>query len=371
MIEEILDNNYNIVFDNVLKIDAFKKCAECDHKSKWHLEGTVFEHIKLVCSKMNQLLLSNNIPDRRKKVLMIAALFHDVGKPLVMREMDNGIRTFIGHEFCSEKITRSLLWDEDYYFREDVCSLVRNHMLPLRLYEDNNKKRKIMLLSHDVNSIEDLILLKKADCLGLITNEKDNWVKKLDNLKEYSKKIDCYNHPYNFFNGYTKFNFFNYDLKSKNPVILTNNKSFDVYIMIGLPGAGKDTYIKNNLPNIPVVSRDDIRLKYYNVKEKTAFNDKREKEVNRIEDEMILNLAKEKKSFIINNINLKRKYRKHYINILNEYKPNIHMIYVQASSFLDNLKRRDGIIKKEVLENMKYVFDFPMADEYVTLKIIV
>lgn len=103
MLQELLDNSYNINFDNVLKIDAFKKCVECDHKSKWHLDGTVFEHIKLVCSKMNQLLLSNNIPDRRKKVLMIAALFHDVGKPLAMKEKTMEIELLSGMRFTLKK----------------------------------------------------------------------------------------------------------------------------------------------------------------------------------------------------------------------------------------------------------------------------
>lgn len=37
-------------------------------------------------------------------------------------------------------------------------------------------------------------------------------------------------------------------------------KKINVYVMIGLPGAGKDTWIANNLPEAhKVVCRDDIR----------------------------------------------------------------------------------------------------------------
>lgn len=365
LIDKLLDINNNVNFDEALKIEEFQKCAECEHKSKWHLEGNVFEHIKLVCSSLNSLLSSKNISDSKRKVLMTAALFHDIGKPLAMKEKPNGSRSFIGHENYSEKIARCLLWDEEFYFREEVCSLVRNHMIPLRLYQDNNKKRKIMMLSHDVNSIEDLILLKKADCLGQITNENDEWEKKLKNLEENSKKLDCYNHPYNFFNGYTKFNFLNNDVKANHPTIVTNSNSFNVYIMVGLPGAGKNTYINTHFSNLPVVSRDEIRLTINNEHEKTIFNKNLEKIVNNIEDSMITELAESQKSFVINNLNLKRKYRQHYINILSKYKPNVYIVYVQAPSLSDNIKRREGLISKEVIAQMRYSFDFPLPYEYV------
>ena len=37
-------------------------------------------------------------------------------------------------------------------------------------------------------------------------------------------------------------------------------RKINVYVMIGLPGAGKDTWIANNLPEAhKVVCRDDIR----------------------------------------------------------------------------------------------------------------
>ena len=35
---------------------------------------------------------------------------------------------------------------------------------------------------------------------------------------------------------------------------------FKVYIMIGIPGSGKSTYVKNNLADIPMISRDIIRI---------------------------------------------------------------------------------------------------------------
>ena len=38
-----------------------------------------------------------------------------------------------------------------------------------------------------------------------------------------------------------------------------------VILLSGLPGAGKDSYIKKHLPGLPVISLDDIRVKKINI----------------------------------------------------------------------------------------------------------
>ena len=56
------------------------------------------------------------------------------------------------------------------------------------------------------------------------------------------------------------------------------NKKQKLYVMIGIPGSGKSTYAKNNLPDTKYVSRDEIRFSLlkegepYFSKEKEAFN---------------------------------------------------------------------------------------------------
>ena len=66
-------------------------------------------------------------------MLVLAALFHDIGKGVTTFEKDGKWHAY-GHEIEGEKITRKLLWDEGWAFRESVCALVRLHMEPLNWF---------------------------------------------------------------------------------------------------------------------------------------------------------------------------------------------------------------------------------------------
>lgn len=47
-----------------------------------------------------------------------------------------------------------------------------------------------------------------------------------------------------------------------------------LYVMVGAPGCGKSTYIRNHLANIPVVSRDQIRFSIINSGDSYFKNEK-------------------------------------------------------------------------------------------------
>ena len=68
--------------------------------------------------------------------------------------------------------------------------------------------------------------------------------------------------------------------------IFEKQNPFNVWIMVGLPGSGKSTYIKEELPkNIEIVNQDSIRVKLGIMKDdehKAIGNSEQEKEVTKI-----------------------------------------------------------------------------------------
>ena len=93
------------------------------------------------------------------------------------------------------------------------------------------------------------------------------------------------------------------------------------FLMVGLPGSGKSTWIKNNLPaNIPVISRDIIRFKLgftKGVDHKAVLSKDKEDTVTEYEMGMIHNYLANGNDIAIDDINT-GKYRKNMINFLRD-----------------------------------------------------
>lgn len=347
LLEKIINQDtYMVNWDEVAKIPEFGVLKKTEQNPKWHSEGNVWNHTVNVVNEIYKLVPYNesdkifsDMRHQRRLVMVAAALFHDIGKGATTKWSDEkGSWTSPRHAPVGEQITRRLLWDEDFFVREKICSLVRNHMKPLYIYDSEAPVRDVIFLAEEPVSFNDLITLKIADCLGAIQTEEDGWRDKLEYAKEIAQDYKCLENPYKFSNEYSRFEFF-HNQKMEYPVDLYNPSNvgnFTVYFMIGLPGSGKDTYIKNHLSDIPTVCRDETR---------------------------------KHQSFIINATNLKRMYRDGFKSMLAPYNARIEYVYVEAPDFNKTLERRKGTIPQDVIKRMREYFEFPRPNEAYTIRI--
>ena len=144
-------------------------------------------------------------------------------------------------------------------------------------------------------------------------------------------------------------------------------KKINVYVMIGLPGAGKDTWIKNNLPDTKcIVCRDDIRaeLGFCNPGEKIVGSKGQEMVVSAIFDNKLKEYAYAGQDIVINNINIKRKYRMVYKETLKYFDVNWIYVIVEAPDLDTNKERRKGQIPPEAFDRMVANYEPPTPDEY-------
>ena len=379
----------------VYQVPEFAVLEHCEQSPVWHREGNAFIHTKNVVSAMHKLIqefdcrthpgdLRMLINHEQAKILMAAALFHDIGKA-VTTEFKKGAWHAYGHEVESEKITRSVLWDEDYDIREAVCALVALHMEPLNLTRSNFKKlvmkmdRRISDGHTEANpspvNINHLFLLKIADTMGSDMTDTDR--KNLD-IKFLR---DCYrmtSHSHIYKDRYMDAVLAEHDLK-KAPYKEKQVK-YGI-IMIGVPGAGKNYFIENKMdnflretvdPNIVLrgtVSRDDIRIELGMCKEneKIIGTTKQEENVTRVYRDKVRFLAATVDAVIFNDMNIKYAYRQNYHELLEAYKEyewKWIYVYVEAPYLSDNIKRRDGQIPKECFQKFTRTLDWPKPDEY-------
>lgn len=375
IINKILDSStLTVKWEEVWKISEFKKLQTTDQNPYWHSEGTAAVHTQNVVEEIYKLCpleegdFLTSVGDGcvrylKRYILVLAALFHDIGKG-VTTKWDEEEQTWKSpyHAKVGEQITRKLLWDENFIHREMICSLVGNHMKPLYVLEKDDPLRMIITLAEEPVSLEWLLILKTADCMGAKMKEYDGWKEKLDKVREIAVEYNCLQAPYSFANEDTRNVYFS-NINLSHPMIYIKNiTEFNVYILIGIPGSGKTTY-RNEIPELPVICRDDIRTEIGIKGEKPMGNKKQEDEVTRIVNERILKYAREKKSFVIDATNLKRMYRDKFKTMLKPYNPKITYIYFEAPTFQDNLERRKGQISKDVINKMRDNFDFPKLSE--------
>lgn len=367
----ILDVNWDLI----VTIPEFKRLQDTPQSNVWHKEGDVFKHTQLVTNQMIEELTLNDVEKTSKYyMLMVAsALCHDLGKATTTRwdETKNDYACK-NHGAEGARITRKLFYDENVDMREKLCSMVRWHMTLHHIFDNKEKTiPKLIDLSCWCRvPISDMCILNYCDSKGSIndTESEEYLTNKFNEIERICIEKDIFDKPYKFINEQHRVIFYStHDIETRKQQLgITENckHPFTVFVMIGLPGSGKDTYIKNHLSHLPTVCRDDIRIEMGMQGEKPTGTKSEEDKVTQIFNKKMLELCEQNKSFVVNNTNLKKQYRDEYKKLIMKYNPYIVYVYVEAPTINDNKERRNGQMPLSVIDRMIDNFEYPLPTEY-------
>ena len=145
-------------------------------------------------------------------------------------------------------------------------------------------------------------------------------------------------------------------MKSLITYIIEKQNPFNAWIMCGLPGSGKSTYIKEELPkDIEIINQDSIRVELGimdNVNDKQIGTTEQEKEVTRICLERIDKAIKDRRDFVIDNTNIKAGRVQNYYDQLKRANANIKIIIIDTPKEICK-ERRKGDIPEKVIDDME------------------
>ena len=327
---------------------------ECPQEPVFHREGDVYTHTRMVVEELLQLQEFQVLQPREKEVLLFAALLHDVAKPNCTTTIGGVIRS-PKHALVGEKIARQLLWDSNFEVREQICALVRLHGLPLWSLDKKFPNKSVIAASLRVSN-QWIYLLSKADVLGRICEDQSDLLYRLELFKELSLENECFFQPKTFFNSHSRIQYF--QSESDYPAELYDETQFEITLMVGIAGSGKDTYIEKFGKSLAVISLDKIRQELG-----IKFSDKNgQGKVVQYAYELAKEYCRKKQSFIWNSTNLSLRIREKLIRTLLVYKPKIKMVYLETN--LANIyERRKTQIKSKSITSMLRVLDMPQLTE--------
>lgn len=236
----------------------------------FHGEGDVYTHTKLVCEALAGMPAFQPLSPVQKTELFLAALLHDIGKIKTTR-IENNTVVSPHHASKGSLMARAFLWKEcglcgtmDHIkIRETVCALIRHHMQPVYLLGQDDPQRTVRSIAAEGELAEDfswdlLCILSEADIRGRIAKDTAESLFKIQLCRMLAEEAGCLYGPYHFADSFTKHAYLSGRNVHPDEILFDDTRS-EVILLSGLPGTGKDTLIRAQFPDLPVVSLDEIR----------------------------------------------------------------------------------------------------------------
>jgi predicted kinase len=298
------------------------------------------------------------LPEEERQTVFASALLHDVAKPDCTRPGPDGRLTSRGHSRRGAILARQILWRLSVPFavREQIIALVRHHQLPYYLVDRPDAQRLAVEASQTARC-DRLALLAEADVRGRVCWDQQRLLDNVQLFIEFCREENCLSGPRVFASDHARFLFFRSNRHPDAPA----HEDFraDVVMMSGLPGVGKDTWVRSNLPDWPVVSLDALR-------EELAVDpaDEQGRVANRAREQAREHL-RNGRSFVWNATNLSRQLRAQCIGLFADYHTRIRVVYVEAPEdcLLRQNRQRPAPVPQEVLVRLLDRWEVPDRTE--------
>ena len=370
--------------------------SETEQDKIWHAEGDVAIHTDMVLSELYDLLASEaqHIVGRKRQVLILSALLHDIAKPLTTRRKDiNGFERVvaskheeIGASYLATKLIELPLEHESIM---SIMGLVGFHQVPKLLVVRNKSYSDYFHLSLNAD-LELLYWLELADMKGRVCDDLEKQVDLLEQFRMFAEDYELWcvvdsTKPIlnkiqvkssvseqTFLDAYTVHQLAHGQISMPEEAVAKNYQGAqeysNLYVMCGISGSGKSTWIAQNLPEFEVISLDEIRAE---------LNGKRDCQKNRGQ---MLQLAKQrlktalanKRNVVWDATNIRKDFRKIICDLGFNYGALITVVVFQIreSSLRVNNRNRKHAVGEDVVTNQINKLEWPTFTEAHRLVVI-
>ncbi|WP_428263281.1 AAA family ATPase [Haliangium sp.] len=318
----------------------------CPQDRAFHAEGDVGIHTRMACEALAGSAGFRALPEAERRIVFAAVLLHDVAKPACTKH-EGGRISSRGHSSRGDILARRMLWRQGIEFaqREAICALIRHHQVPFFLI-DRDDSRKLAYRVSQSTRCDHLALVAWADGVGRRCADPADQQRILDNValfREYCREHECLIEPRRFPSDHSRFLYFHKPDRDPN-YHAHDDTTCEVTLMAGLPGAGKDHWIRHNARDCEVVSLDAIRVE---LGVDPAAPQGRVVDAGRRRARQLL---QRRRALVWNATNLSRQLREQLVALFAGYGARIRIVYVEDGE--DTIRARNRARKDPVPERV-------------------
>ena len=361
--------------EQLLSVSCFANMKATRQNPVFHGEGDVYTHTQMASRELIGTKEFHELPDRQKVELFLAVILHDIGKVKTTR-LEDGIWVSPNHSLVGSQIARKVLWQgcgicgtqKMIRFRETVCALIRYHMLPVYLIEQEKPERTVREVAAVGELAADfswylLCILAEADIRGRIANDVTDGLARIELSRLMAEEAKCLYAPYSFADSFTKHAY----LAGRNvqpDQRLHDNTWGEVIMLSGIPGTGKDTWIEQHYSNMPMVSLDGIRS------ELGIKPTEKQGEVIQTAQEKARAYLRTNQPFVWNATNLSKNTRQKLIGLFERYGARVRIVYLETDEKTREARNtgRKAAVPEDVVASMIGKTLLPTSDEAQTVE---
>lgn len=314
----------------------FEKMSQTGQNPRWHGEGDVWSHTQMVCEALASMAAFRNLPGRQRQEVFLAALLHDIGK-IPCTRLEDGCLVSPNHTAVGARMAREFLRVSmglggtagQLCFRETICQLIRYHSVPAHILDQADPERRLLQIAANGElagdfTLELLCLLEEADMRGRIYPHMEASVETVRLCRELAEELSCLHGPFSFPSPRAEYAY----LSGRR--IVPGQELYDdtwgeVVLLGGLPGTGKDTWIREHLPDLPMVSLDELR------REMKISPTEPQGPVAAAARERAKEYLRRREPFVWNATSLTPSLREKQIRLFHDYHASVRVVYLETS----------------------------------------